>query len=201
MARHRLAAAVLALSTAVAATGCSGEDSAAGEDASGSATPSPSVTAPVAPAPTEAAAPETPEPPEPPEPPKAADTRAGKKAFARHVLGTWEYALRNNDPRPLTGLSRGKKACGGCRQLRSELREREQQGWYVDLPPVEIEKTTVENIGGASLATMSVAIPESDSYNEDGSYRSTNPAHPDATFEVEMRHRKRGFELVGFRVG
>lgn len=47
---------------------------------------------------------------------------------------------------------------------------------------------------------MSVAIPESDSYNEDGTYRSTNPAHPRDIFEVEMRYTSSGFELLSFRV-
>ena len=46
-----------------------------------------------------------------------------------------------------------------------------------------------------------MAIPESDSYQDDGSYRSTSPAHEDATFTVTMRLTKTGYRLVSFRVG
>ncbi|HZJ06928.1 MAG TPA: DUF6318 family protein, partial [Nocardioidaceae bacterium] len=136
----------------------------------------------------------------PPKAPKGADTAAGRRAFARFVVGTWGYALRTNDPQPLLELSPKTKSCVGCPQLRSELRKREKQGWYVDFPGTEVEKADLNNAGSTWTARMPVVIPESDSYNEDGTYRSTNRAHPKGSFEVEMRFEKGSYKLVAFRV-
>ena len=194
MVRTRAAAVVLALSTTVAAAGCNGGT----DNAEPEPTPSPSATAtPEAaqsPTPTQTAT------PEPPEAPEAADTRAAKKAFARYVVDTWGYALATNDPDPLVGLSPGKKPCVGCKELAAELRDRKKQGWYVDFPGAEVKEATIDQRAGKSLAQMTVSVPESDTYNDDGTYRSTNPGHPKGTFEVEMRFKKPKFELLSFRV-
>lgn len=197
MVRNRAAAVVFTLATTLVAAGCNGGTDTSGTDAtpSSSATPSPEDSQ--SPSPTEAA---LPEPPKPPEPPKAANTTAGKKAFARYVVDTWDYALLTNDPEPLLRLSPGKKPCVGCKQLESELKKRKKQGWYVDFPGAEVKDVEIDKRAGLSLAQMSVSIPESDSYNDDGSYRSTSPAHAKGSFEVEMRFQKRSFELVSFRL-
>lgn len=197
-----VATVVLAFSMAVAAAGCGGDSTEAADDPSPTTSPtasttsdgtSPGVTTEPTPSPETAAA-------KPPEAPKASDTAAGRRAFARFVVGTWGYALRTNDPQPLLVLSPKTKSCVGCPQLKSELLKREKQGWYVDFPGAEVEKADLKNAGATWTARMPVLIPESDSYNEDGTYRSTNRAHPKGSFEVEMRFEKGSFELVAFRV-
>ena len=39
-----------------------------------------------------------------------------------------------------------------------------------------------------------------EAFNENGTYRSTNPAHPRSTFEVEMTYTVRRFRLEAFSV-
>lgn len=196
MHRSLFPTAVLVLSLAATA-GCSGDPEAPQAQGSSSSSVTASPSAPASPPESETAQPES---PEPPKPPKAVDTNAGKKAFARYVTEAWGYALRTNDSAPLVRLSPQKKDCVGCRQLSNELAKRRKQGWYVDLPDVKVDKTEVRTTGNTSVAQMSVNIPESDSYHEDGSYRSTSQAHPKGKFEVGMRFVNGSFELVSFRV-
>ena len=197
MAGNRLVALLLAACMGLVLAGCGEGESAAeprprqsptGPTTSDDPTPEPTPTR------TERAR------PKPPRPPVAGNTPAGRRAFARHVVDAWTYALRTNDPRPLVQLSAKRKPCTGCEQLRRELQRRDRQGWYVDLSRVPVRRIEVEKVGGAFVAAMRVAIPRSDSYHRDGSYRSTSPAHPRARFGVELRFVDDSFKLVSFRV-
>ena len=207
-----LALSALAVSGSVLTAACGGDDTGAGDasESSSSAAPSasPAETSTETPTeepseepsatPTEAVAPEQ---PEAPPPPKATNSAAGRRDFARYVVTMWSYALATNEPGPLVGLSPSKKRpCDGCRQLEAELRERDKEGWYVDFPGAEMKDTEVLPDGAEATARMTVSIPESDSYNDDGSYRSTNPAHAKAGFDVRMRYGRKGFQLLAFGV-
>ncbi len=132
-----------------------------------------------------------------PEPPRAADDRRGRTAFAEYVLQAWIYALNTNDPAPLLEVS-GPKPCTGCAQLARELKSREKQGWYVALQGVRVSSTEVTTSARTARVVMAVQIPESASYNEDGTFRSTNPAHPRSRFAVEMTRKGSGFRLESF---
>lgn len=132
-----------------------------------------------------------------PEPPPATDDRKGRVAFARHVLQTWIHALNTNDPQPLLDLS-GDRPCTGCRQLAAELASRAEEGWSVALQGVRVSGADVGTDGPRIRAQLSVAIPESVTLHDDGSFRSTNPAHPRSTFEVTMERQGERFRLVGF---
>ena len=195
MARNLFAAVVLAISTGLAGGGCSADNTAAETDPTPSSSPTTPEATPAAPATSPASV------PDPPKPPKAADSSEGKKAFARHVVEAWGFALRTNNPEPVLQLSPKSRPCEGCQRLKSELRTRDRQGWYVEFPGAQVNKIDVESTGETSVATMSVALPESDSYNDDGSYRNTNPAHPNSSFEVKMRLTKGAFVLIAFSVG
>jgi hypothetical protein len=146
---------------------------------------------------------ETPEPApaQAPDVPRARNTPAGQIAFAQHVVRAWTYALNTNDPRPMLSLSPDEHPCEGCAQLARELLNRKREGWHVDLAEVLVDSTHVKGARGDATARMSISIPESFSYNADGSYRNTNQAHPRATFTVQMRFTKRGFRLLSFTVG
>lgn len=186
---------------AVVVTACGGDETPSADPASSPApTSSPDATtsrpAPE-PSPTQTL---SPEPPRAPQPPAAADTQAGRKAFALHVVDAWGYALGTNNARPLVQLSPGKQPCDGCSQLQEALAEREAEGWYVDFPGAEVTANTVEAQGSTAVSEMDIVIPKSDSYNEDGSFRGANPAHPKSSFDVQMRFTRDGFELLAFRV-
>jgi hypothetical protein len=135
----------------------------------------------------------------PPLPP-ATRGKAGRKRFARHVMDLWAYALRTDDARPLVALGPGKRPCEGCARFASSLAQRRKQGWSVDLPGLTVHTVRVQTIGGQSNATATVDIPQSDSYNSDGSYRNTSAAHRGATFQVRMRYTKSGYQLLSFTV-
>ena len=125
----------------------------------------------------------------------------GQKAFARYVMAAWSWSLRTNDAGPLLDVSRSRKQpCRGCRPLEKELARRAKQGWYVDFPGLSVERTRLRRDGADVVATSKVDIPQSDSFLEDGSYRSTSPAHPNATFTVRMRLTKGEYRLVSFTV-
>jgi len=132
-----------------------------------------------------------------PRPPRGRDDRAGRVAFAEYVLQAWIYALNTNDPDPLLSAS-GRQPCTGCRALARELGAREKDGWYVELSGVRVSSRKVTASGRSARALLSVSLPESTSYNTDGSFRSSNPAHPRSTFAVEMTHTRRGFRLDSF---
>lgn len=148
-----------------------------------------------------AAEPTVPAPPPMPRPPRAHPGPKGQRAFAQHVVASWAWALQANDAEPLVLASRSRKrACTGCSDLARELRRRDRQSWYVDLPAVSVERTRVRRDGDEVVATSRVDIPESDSYFYDGAFRSTNPAHDDATFVVRMRRSQDRYVLVSFTV-
>lgn len=132
-----------------------------------------------------------------PAPPPVTDDRPGRAAFARYVLEAWIYALNNNDPRPMLEVS-GRDGCAGCAQLARELEKRDEQGWYVVLQGVRVSSTKVTGEGPAYRAVMSVDIPESATYHDDGSFRALSPAHPGRTFEVEMTLVGKRFRLESF---
>ena len=185
------AAALLTMS--LLATGCSADPEPGASDDSPSVSPSPSVTPAPEASPTRAAV----QDPAVPNPPRGRNDRRGREAFAEYVLQAWIYALNTNDPQPLVDVS-GAEPCGGCRQLQSELEDRAEEGWYVALEGVRVASTRVPTSGRTSRVLMSVNLPESDTFYDDGRFRSTNPAHPRSTFEVEMTYTGKRFRLDAF---
>jgi len=169
---------------------------------SGDATPSskPSPTSSVAAGQTRSATP-SPSPTVEPAPvaPDPVNSAAGQRAFARHVMDLWAFALRTNDAEPLVALGRG-TACAGCTALQRELARRSAAGWTVDLAGVDVRRIALSKRGGSRLARATVDIPASDSFNTDGTFRNTNPAHTGATFEVRMRFVDGGYRLLSFTV-
>lgn len=139
----------------------------------------------------------TPSPTAPTSPP-AADSRAGRAAFARHVVTVWGYALSTNDPAPLLALSSKERVCEGCRSLQTELRRRADAGWHVDFPGATVKSVSLARSAQQVVASLAISIPASDSFNDDGSYRDSSPAHPNARFEVRMSFTKAGFRLLSF---
>ena len=124
----------------------------------------------------------------------------GQKAFARHVMDLWGYALRTNDAGPLTKLG-GKRPCVGCAALSTELARRKKQGWVVDFTGLAVRSVSVARQKGPEhVARSTVDIPESDSYNTDGSFRNTSPAHAGSKFVVRMRYADKHYRLVSFTV-
>ena len=133
-----------------------------------------------------------------PGPPPATDDRRGRLAFAEYVLEAWIHALNTNDPAPLLAVS-GRGPCDGCSDLAGELRKRDRQGWHVVLEGVRVSATDVSSRSGRTTrVVLSVEIPESASYNDDGSFRNTNPAHSGSRFAVEMTHVGGRFRLDSF---
>ena len=186
-----IAATCLALGLLV--TGCNGT----GEPASG---PSPSAKAsprPSAATTSEVSATHAASPSPVPDPPPATGGRKASVAFAKYVLQGWIYALNTNDPSPLLDVS-GPKPCEGCAGLAKELAKRKKEGWYVVLEGVRASTARSRTDGRRSTVTLSVDVPASSTYNTDGSFRSTNPAHPHASFAVEMTRTGNDFRLDSF---
>ena len=136
----------------------------------------------------------------PPTAPPYAAGAAGARAFAEHVMDLWGYGLRSNDARPLSALSGGHRPCAGCATFGHELAKRKRQGWSVDFPGVVVHTVTIRKAGPERVASAVVDIPESDSFNQDGTYRNTNPAHPKAHFTVRMRTAHQAYRLLSFTV-
>jgi hypothetical protein len=132
-----------------------------------------------------------------PEPPPGTNDRQGRTAFAEYVLEAWIYALNTNDPKPLLSVS-GHRPCDGCRDLVAELAKRKEHGWHVALQGVRVASTRISQSGSTSRAVLSVEIPASSSYNEDGTFRAINPAHPESRFTVQMTHTGGRFRLDSF---
>ena len=189
----------LALGLALALAGCSGNGSgedrgSGGSSASSSASPSASST-------TEAAtASSSPTRERPPKAPAPARGPAGQKRFARHMMDLWGYALRTDDARALVALSAPGSPCRGCTAFATSMQKRRKQGWYVDFPGVRVRTVTVRPVDGNVYARAKVDVPQSDSYDTDGSFRNTNAAHRGATFEVLMHRGKKRFQLLAFTV-
>ncbi len=198
--RGRLrAAAVITLLVVPALGGCTGSGTPEAEPGTASSGSSPSAATSPSPSVSPVAEPSV---PAAPEPPRTRKGPAGQKAFAAFVMDAWSWSLRTNDASPLLDVSPSRKQpCDGCAALGKELRGRAKEGWYVDFPGLDVSRTRLRQSGDTIVATSDVAIPESDSYQDDGSYRSTSPAHEDATFTVTMRLTKTGYRLVSFRVG
>lgn len=190
------AAPAIVLALGLLVSGCGGDEPGASSSPASSPSASASASAGTEPSVEPSTAPAADAAPAP-EPPPARNDGRGREAFARYVLEAWIYALNTNDPQALLDVS-GKKPCGGCTQLAGELESRQEQGWYVELEGVQVSGVDVIAEGEAARAVMSVAIPESSTYNEDGSFRSGNPAHPRSTFEVDMVHEGGEFRLVAF---
>ena len=200
--RHALLRATAAVvGTALLVASCSSDTEAPDADASpSSASASPTETATEEPTPS--AEPTVPEPPAMPEPPRPRPGPKGQRAFAQHVMASWAWSLQANDATPLLEASRSRKRpCSGCRELDRELRKRDRQAWYVDLPPLRVERTRLRRDGDEVVATSRVDIPESETYFYDGTFRSTNRAHDDATFAVRMRRADDRYVLVSFTLG
>jgi hypothetical protein len=193
------AAAVIALLVGPVLGGCSGSGTPDARPDPASTSPTPSAATSPSPSAAPAAEPSVPAAPEPPKPRKGT---AGQKAFAGFVMDAWSWSLRTNDASPLLAASPSRKQpCDGCAALAEELAGRAEAGWFVDFPGLEVARTRLRQSGDTVVATSAVSIPESDSYQDDGTYRSTSPAHEDASFTVTMRLGKAGYRLVSFRVG
>jgi hypothetical protein len=132
--------------------------------------------------------------------PKARRGPVGQRAFARYVIGAWGYALRTNDSGPLLSLSPRKQPCEGCASLARELTNRDKQGWYVDFSGADVTRLSLVERAGLTIVNATVDIPQSNSFNDDGSYRSSNPAHPDSGFQVRMKLVKKKYQLLSFTV-
>ncbi|HEX6248125.1 MAG TPA: hypothetical protein VFZ64_09670 [Nocardioidaceae bacterium] len=188
-----ITAACLALALLLSACSSGADETAAVPPTSSPSPLLPEASEAGSPSPAEQSAP----PVEVPEPPQGRNDRRGRRAFGEYVLQAWIHALNTNDPQALLDAG-GRRPCQGCSPLARELRKRDRQGWHVVLDGVQVSRTRDTADGRRGVVTLRVTIPESHSYHDDGSYRSTNPAHPRSTFEVEMRHTGRGFELVSF---
>ena len=116
-------------------------------------------------------------------------------------MDLWAYALRTNDASPLAATGLGRKPCGGCAPLAKELAKRRTQGWTVDFPGLAVRHVALSSLGGDRVARARVDVPASDSYNDDGTFRNTSPAHSGATFLVQMRLVKKQWRLVSFSAG
>lgn len=180
---------------------CSGGAASPDADARPSA-PSPSVTASASASavPTPSADPTLPEPPAMPQPPRPRPGPKGQRAFAQHVMASWAWSLQANDAEPLLEAGPARRPCTGCRELARELRTRDRQEWYVDLPALRVDRTRLRREGDEVVASSRVDIPESDTYFYDGTYRSTNPPHDGATFSVRMRWVGDRYVLVSFTI-
>lgn len=180
--------------------------SCSGDGESPDAGPSPSTSTPSADGtateePSPSADPTVPEPPAMPEPPRPRPGPKGQRAFAQHVIASWAWSLQANDAEPLLDASRSRqRPCTGCRELARELRKRDRESWYVDLPTLAVGATRLRRDGDEVAASSRVDIPESDTYFYDGSFRSTNPPHDDATFVVRMRRAEDRYVLVSFTI-
>jgi hypothetical protein len=177
------------------ASGCSG-----GSDASDKKSASPSHSASSSPSPSSTSSSQTSKRESPPVEPKAKPGKAGQMAFARYVMQLWGYGLRNNDAKPLVALSPKKKPCRGCKDYAKSLQQRRKRGWAVDFPGVTVHKLTTAKVENGTYVKATVDIPESDTYNRDGSFRNTNAAHNGAAFEMLVHYDKLGYQLLAFTV-
>ena len=136
--------------------------------------------------------------PAPPATPAFPRTTAGRRAFAGHVMELWGYGLRTDQSRPLVAMSAPGRPCRGCAAFARTLAQRRDQGWTVDFPGLVVRRTVERRDGKEVVLRSTVDVPRSDSYNADGSYRSTSPAHSGRTFEVRVREVKGRYRLVAF---
>lgn len=194
---RRCAAATTVLLLATSVAGCSDDT----ESSASAPTASASATGPAG-GPSSSPSATTTAEPKPPKRPKAKDNQAGRRAFAEFVVDRWGYALRTNDAGALTELSPRSGPCQGCAELRSELRKRKKQGWYVDFPGARVVNVDVAAADDprVHVAKTKINIPASESYFEDGELRNENKRRKGATFEVRMRLDGKRYSLLAFRV-
>lgn len=137
-----------------------------------------------------------------PTPPPLARERsvAGRDAFTEHVIDLWAHALATNDTTPLLALAPARR-CGGCADLTRELERRRDEGWFVALDHVAVRSIEgPERIRpGRPLTTVAtIDIPATFALNDDHSYRTSNPSHEGAVFEVDLVWRRGEFRLLGY---
>ena len=205
MSRRRAARAPLAaLATAVLVLGaCAGGEEPAADpgEAAGASEASPSASSSATAS--ESTSPSGSPGPSKPEEPRFRDNRDGKKAFVSYIIDGWGYALQTNDPSVLLDAS-GKKACRGCDSLRSELRQREKEGWYVQFPGADVRSVKFRRDGPVEVATARVDIPSSQSFFDDGTFRNDNQARKRVPFLLDIRAdgrgKKRHWTLVAFSI-
>ena len=113
-------------------------------------------------------------------------------------MASWSYALRTNNAQPLSNLGINQR-CAGCGSLAKTLAQRQKQGWFVDFEGLDVSTISLSSEPiGTQLAKARVTVPRSDSYNDDGSFRNSSPAHRGAVFTVRMRYSSGGYQLVSF---
>lgn len=129
------------------------------------------------------------------------DDRAGRVAFAEHAVATWAYAIATNDPDPFLALAPRQQHCQGCRPFARELDRRADEGWFVALDRVLVTDVDAPRRTAPRTpvpVTVTLDIPATYALNDDRTFRSTNPAHEGATFELEIAWRRGGFVLLGY---
>jgi hypothetical protein len=192
--RARLVVALAA--AALVLTSCGGGDQS--EEAEESASPSATASELGSPSPTASPT------PEPPSEPRFRPGRAGKRAFVKYIVDGWSYGLNTNDPSVLMKASSGKKPCRGCGPFRDELKQREDEGWYVRFPGAKLRKVTFRPDGEIEVATAIVDIPASQSFHDDGTVRNDNEAHRGARFLIDLREegkrKNRQWTLAAFSI-
>lgn len=127
-------------------------------------------------------------------------TAAGRDAFVRHVIDLWAHALATNDATALRALA-PQRRCDGCAALTRELEGRRTEGWYVALHGVEVRAVSgPRRVASGQPVTVvaTVDIPATFSLNDDGTYRTSNPSHTGASFEVDVAWLRGGFRLLGY---
>lgn len=190
----RTAGAALAL--ALVLTACGGDASEEDEP-----TPAPEPVAAATPSPAPSGPPERTAPALPTGADALEDDRAGRAAFAEHVVVTWAYAIATNDPEPLLALAPRDQTCGGCRAFARELEQRSEDGWFVALDRVTVTDVEAPRRAAPRSAVdviVTLDIPATYALNDDRTFRSTNPSHEGASFEVEMAWRRGGFVLLAY---
>ena len=196
--RRRLAGVALCVA-ALTLVGCSDDTDEPASEAGETPTSSESGSESPSESPSEEA---SPDPQKPKEPAFGAGAKA-QRAFVTYIVDGWGYSLVTNDASVLLDAS-GKKPCRGCDSLQAELKQREKEGWYVDFPGATVKKITFGSRGSIREATAVVAVPESRSFFDDGTFRNDNKAHDKARFLIDIeavgQGKKRHWELVAFSV-
>lgn len=197
--RHTPHVAGVSLALAFLLAACGGDATEADDSTTVEQTPVAAATP--TPTPTQTGPPERSAPSLPTGAERLEDDRAGRAAFAEHVVEAWAYAIATNDPGPLLALSPRAQPCEGCRPLARELEQRSEEGWFVALDQVFVTDVAAPRRAAPRSpvrVTVTLDIPATYALNDDRTFRSTNPSHDGATFEVEMAWRRGGFVLLAY---
>jgi hypothetical protein len=116
------------------------------------------------------------------------------------VIRAWGYTLNTNNVEPIASLSPPGSSCLGCGSLTQVLKTRHLAHWHVDFPGVVVRSIQLHKTGRVIEADADVSIPQSDSFFDDGTFRSTSPAHDQSTFQVRMKLVRHHYRLVSFTV-